>query len=117
MATPDLPRDEMQAAIDARRELGPEMEPAVIDAFVDRMERAIEARVDARLGQQASARPVRRERGGRDDGLSGVVLPVASLGAAIPLTAIAASTAGFLAVLIVWLGIVAVNWAYAQRPR
>jgi len=111
----ELPRDEMQAAIDARRELGPEMEPAVIDAFVDRMERAIDARVDARLGQQVGARAVRPRGGG--DGLAGVLLPVASLGAAIPLTAIAATTVGFLAVLIVWLGIVGVNWAYAQRPR
>ena len=67
MATPDLPRDEMQAAIDARRELGPEMEPAVIDAFVDRMERAIEARVEARLGQQAGARPVRHIGRGYQD--------------------------------------------------
>lgn len=44
------------------------------------------------------------------------MLPLVSLGVAIPLIAIASATSGWLAVLIVWLGLVAVNWAYSQRP-
>ncbi len=112
MPTPDLPRDDIQAALDARRELGPEMEPAVVDAFVERMERAIEARVDARLAQ-SGARPAREQgRGGTE-----LTLAVVSLGVAVPLTAISAATAGFLAVLVVWLGLVGINWAYSQRGR
>ncbi len=111
MPTPELPRDDIEAALEARRELGREMEPAVIDAFADRMERAIEARVDARLAERNARGPARRS------GAADHVLPVVSLGAAIPLTAIAAATSGWLAVLIVWLGLVAVNWANAQRPR
>ena len=55
--TQDLPRDDIQAALEARRDLGLEMEPAVVDAFVERMERAIEARVDARLAQQRAVKP------------------------------------------------------------
>lgn len=87
------------------------MEPAVIDAFADRMERAIEARVDTRLAERGPRRPAAR------DDRADLILPVVSLGVAIPLTAIAAAVSGFLAVLIVWLGLVGVNWAYAQRPR
>ncbi len=35
----DAVRDELQIAIEARKELGAELEPAVIDAFVERIER------------------------------------------------------------------------------
>ena len=105
-----MPRDDIAAALEARRELGREMEPAVVDAFADRMERAIEARVDARLAERRADAPARHS------GAADHVLPIVSLGVAIPLTAIAAATAGWLAVLIVWLGLVGVNWAYAQRP-
>jgi hypothetical protein len=41
-----VPRDELEAAIEARKELGAELEPAVIDAFVERIQR--------RLGERAS---------------------------------------------------------------
>ena len=36
--------DELQAAIEARRELGPELEPHVIDSFVERLEQRLAAR-------------------------------------------------------------------------
>jgi hypothetical protein len=38
-------KDELEAAIEARKELGAEMDPAVIDAFVDRIERRLADRV------------------------------------------------------------------------
>ena len=109
MPTPDLPRDDIQAALEARRELGLEMEPAVVDAFVERMERAIEARVDARLAQRGVKHSPSAGRG------SELILAIVSLGVAIPLTAASAATAGLLAVLVVWLGLVGFNWAYWQR--
>jgi hypothetical protein len=37
-------REELEAAIEARKELGAEMEPAVIDAFVERIERRLATR-------------------------------------------------------------------------
>ena len=46
MAAPQIPRDDLIAAARARRELGDELEPAVVEAFLDRVERAIDARVD-----------------------------------------------------------------------
>jgi len=42
-----VPRDEIRAAMAARTELGDEMEPAVIDAFVERVEQRLADRADA----------------------------------------------------------------------
>ena len=39
-------RDELESAIEARKELGDEMEPAVIDAFVARIERRLADHAD-----------------------------------------------------------------------
>ena len=36
-----VPRDELEAAIETRRELGAELEPAIIDGFVERIERRL----------------------------------------------------------------------------
>jgi hypothetical protein len=112
MTSPELPREEVAAALGARRELGQEMEPAVVEAFAERVERAIDARVDARLaGRGAAPAPGRRGGERRHD----LALPIVSLGVAIPLTAIAADAGGFLAVLVVWIGLVAINVAHARR--
>jgi hypothetical protein len=109
MPTPDIPRDEAEAVLETRRELGKEMEPAVVDAFVERVERAIDARVDARLAERGPQRTGKGDDSGMD-----LALPLASLGIAIPLTAVAGGTSGFLAILVVWIGIVAVNVAHAR---
>lgn len=106
-----MPPEEAAAALAARRELGEDMEPAVIDAFVDRVERAVETRVDARLAQRGRGREASEQ-----DKLT-LALAIVSLGTAIPLTAIAAGTAGLVAVIVVWIGIVAVNMAFARRRR
>ena len=53
MAAPDVPRDELSAAVEARRELGPESERAVIDSFLARVEATIDERVDERLRREA----------------------------------------------------------------
>ncbi len=110
MTSPELPREEAAAALGARHELGQEMEPAVVEAFAERVERAIDARVVARLAGRGAA-PGRRGGERRHD----LALPIVSLGVAIPLTAIAADAGGFLAVLVVWIGLVAINVAHARR--
>ncbi len=40
-----VPRDELQATIEARREVGADMEPALTDAFVERIEKRLAAGV------------------------------------------------------------------------
>jgi hypothetical protein len=105
---PQLPRTDLEASIEARRELGAEYEPALVDGFLERVERAIEARVDARLAESDT------DQEGAGGGQ--MILGLASLGTGIPITAIAAEQ-GVAGVLIAWAGIGTVNLANAWRAR
>ena|SRR5712691_2920657 len=96
-------REELEAAIHARRELGADMEPHVIDSFVERIER--------RLEERARPRPAPR----RSNADKTLALAIVSLGTAIPITGIAATHGGIAAMIVVWIGIVLVNLAYALR--
>lgn len=104
MAQTELPRDEVSVAIEARRELGQELEPQVIDGFLERVGHAIDERVDQRL----------KKRGG---GGEEIRLAVVSMLFGIPLTGIGAGTTGLAGLVVVWAGIVLVNVAYALRRR
>ena len=96
-------REELQAALDARRELGREYEPQIIDAFLERIEKRLEER---------TARPVvRHER--EHHAITPLVL--GSLGLAIPLMGIAGAAAGLGGVALVCLAIVLVNFFVARR--
>lgn len=107
---PEVPRDEVTAALAARRELGVEFEAEIADSLADRIDRAIDARVDARLAE----RGVHQKKG--DDG--GVVwIALGSLGMGIPITAIAGGTAGLPGILAAWLGIAIINVAYIVGTR
>jgi hypothetical protein len=112
--TPRVPdsritRDDVISTVGARRELGDEMEPEVVDAFLQRVEHAIDTRVDRRVADDKAAR-VARDRDG-----TGVALAVVSLGTGIPITAIAGDEAGLAGIVVAWLGIVGVNVAHALR--
>ena len=79
MANPELSRDELEAALRARRELDRELEPHVIDAFLDRVEHNIDARVDARLqarGEVAVDRAKPSQGSSRSHGDPGLGLDV-----------------------------------------
>jgi hypothetical protein len=105
MAQRELPRDELAAVIEARREVGKELEPQLVDGFLERVEKAIDERVDQRL----------RRRGSQGEGQGRMGLAVVSLLFGIPLTGIGAGTTGLAGLVVVWLGIVLVNLAYALR--
>jgi hypothetical protein len=108
---PKLPRDEAEALLRVRGQLGDDFEPALVDSFVDRIDDAIEARVVEHLRRaQERERRRRQQRRSRDD--HALALAIVSLGVAIPLTAIASESAGFVGVLVAWLGIVLVNVVY-----
>ena len=81
--------EELHAALEARKELGPEMEPAVVDAFVERIERRIADRADA--GERA----LKRKRDHQKEMVLG------SMGISIPLLAIAAVFTGLPGVIAV----------------
>lgn len=121
MAGTSLNPDDIRAAAQAHRELGPDYESAVVESFLEKVTKEIDARVDARLAssllqaQAQSQLPVVRQQRER----SPFTLAVVSLIAAIPLTAIslgdgARSSA---TLLVVWLGIAVVNVAYAMSSR
>jgi Flp pilus assembly protein TadB len=89
VSEPAVRRDDLQAAIEARQELGAEMEPAVIDAFVERIER----RLEARSGESETS--LKRKREHQKEMVLG------AMGISVPLFAIAAIFAGIAGVIAV----------------
>jgi hypothetical protein len=61
----DALREEIAVAVAARRELGPDYEDAIMDAFAERLERTIETRGVG--GHRADQRRLRFERGAVSD--------------------------------------------------
>jgi hypothetical protein len=82
-------RDELQAAIEARKELGAELEPALVDSFVERIERRLSERVEE------SEHTPRRKREHQKEMVLG------AMGISIPLLAIAAIFTGLAGVIVV----------------
>jgi hypothetical protein len=87
-------KEELDAAVAARRELGEEMEPAVVDAFVKRIEK--------RIG--SSEKAIRRRQDHQKEMILG------SMGISIPLFAIAAIFTGLpgIAAICLVLAVVAI---------
>ena len=91
-------KDELEAAIEARKELGAEMEPAVIDAFVERIENRLASR------DETGERALRRRREHQKEMILG------AMGISVPLLLFAAiftGLAGVIAVCVV-LGVIAI---------
>jgi hypothetical protein len=111
MAT-DETRNDLRAAVAARQELGPDYEPEIIDSFLEKLEARIAAR-DAVPTKQPAQHPAQRPAppapGNNDPG--GLALAIVSVGAGIPITAIAATQEGLLAIFICWGGLVGINLA------
>ena len=84
-----VPRDELHAAIEARKEVDEDMEPALIDAFVERIERRLEQRSD--LSEQA----LKRKRDHQRDMVLG------AMAISVPLFAMAAIFVGLAGILVV----------------
>ncbi len=95
-------KEELKAHLAARQELGPEMDDLNIASFLDKLERELDARIEARFAQET--RLARRERRGATATL------VITLAMAIPLTAVAASYAGLAGMGIVWAALLLLNF-------
>jgi hypothetical protein len=91
-----MAKDEVRAAIQARTELGAEMEPAVIDAFVERVERRLADRAGA--GDLALQRKREHQK----------EMVLGSMAISIPLLAIAAIFTGLAGVIAVCVALVAI---------
>jgi len=89
-------REELESAIEARKELNPEMEPAVIDAFVARIERRLADRAAAGQWELESKRNHQKE------------MVLGSMGIAVPLLALAAIFTGLAGVIVVCTALVVI---------
>ena len=121
-----LSAGELRAAAEIHKELPSEYRDAVLESFVDRVGREIDARVDARLAQ-AAARPVAQQPAPPPPAprapkpVSVMVLALGSIALGIPLSAIALATgshpAGFAGLLVIWIAITVINLGYAAKIR
>jgi Flp pilus assembly protein TadB len=91
-----MSKDELRSAIQARRELGDEMEPAVIDAFVERIERRLADRAED------SERALQRKRNHQKEMVLG------AMGISVPLFAFAAIFTGLPGIIVVCVALVAI---------
>jgi Flp pilus assembly protein TadB len=89
-----VPKDELRATIAARKELGEDMEPALIDSFVER----IEQRLAERGGE--SEKSLQRKREHQKEMVLG------AMGISVPLFALAAIFAGIAGVIVVCTALV-----------
>jgi hypothetical protein len=62
MSTSPVDPQEVRAAAEVHRDLGPEYSDAVVAEFIDRVDRAVAARVEARLAEERRHQPARRDR-------------------------------------------------------
>jgi hypothetical protein len=113
--SPSLSPDEIRAAAETHRDLGPEYQSAVVESFLDRVGREIDARVDARLA--AAQVPAQLARQSRER--SPLTLAIVSILLGIPLSGIAVAAGnnppGFAGLLVIWIAIAVINVAYARR--
>jgi hypothetical protein len=96
-------RKDVEAALEARRELGKDYEPEVIEAFLEKIEQRVDRLPPPTL-------PTRQHRPG-----SITPLALGSMGMGVGSTAIAATHhQGWLAV-VAWIAIAVINVAYSRR--
>jgi hypothetical protein len=106
-----VPEGDLEAAVAARKELGREREPELVEAFLDRIEQGIDKRIDERLSQQRRTvlPPHAHELTLR--------LPLGSIALGIGATAVANGMggAGIAVAIVAWIAIAIVNLAYFLR--
>ncbi|MFD9729997.1 hypothetical protein [Streptomyces sp. NPDC059072] len=108
-------KKELDATLDARRELGPEYEAALVDSFVEK----VDTQVRRRLAEERllSARGGGGPTAALGDGNFGerFGFAIVTLVLAVPLSAIAAAQAHLPGLLVAWGGIVGVNFIHASK--
>jgi hypothetical protein len=119
---PELPREDLAAGLQARRELGPEYDAAFAESLLDRVEETIQARLGGRPVTRSELEQVTLLRleneNARGERKVTVSIAVVSLIASIPLTGIAAGMHSFGFLVIIWTGLVMINLAHAvRRPK
>lgn len=120
MAATKSSKQDLQAAVAARRELGGEYEDAVLDSFLERVDDSIDARIERRVAERLGRRSGSlRKENPADNGAANrsFALGIVSLGTGIPITAVASSQSGVGGLIVAWAGIAAVNAVHALQNR
>ncbi|MEU9144887.1 hypothetical protein [Streptomyces sp. NPDC048349] len=109
-------KKELDATLDARRELGPEYESALVDSFVEKVDTQVRRRLaEERLSaarSPAGPGPSALAEGGFGERFGFAVI---TLVLAIPLSAIAAAHAHLAGLLVAWGGVLGVNFIHAAK--
>ena len=116
MSQQPLDRSEFEAALSARKDLGPEMEPALVESFAEKVVAEIRRQQAMRPGPGMSQTLIPAGQGRvqrHNRSYSAMGLAITSMVLAIPLTAIALIFGGPLMGILVWAGIVGINFAAA----
>jgi hypothetical protein len=108
VAAHDELRKDLEATVEARRELGPEFEPELVASFLDRLE----GDLNDRLKMLSESRVSTAQR--RDTGLP---LAVWSLALGIPISGVAGGTGDLPGLVTAWAGIAIINIAHAWSNR
>jgi hypothetical protein len=100
-------RKDLEATVEARRELGPEFEPELVASFLDRLDGEMKDRLKTLSKKQRESQ--------RED--TSIPIAIGSFALGIPLSAIAGGQAGLPGLVTAWAGIAIVNIAHAWSHR
>lgn len=115
-------KKELNATLQARRELGEEYESALVESFLEKVDQRIDGAVERRVRRQLAEQQLQVARGSRepkngDSWGERFGFGIVSLVLAIPLSAIGGGIAHLPGLLAAWAGIVGVNVVQAARAN
>lgn len=113
-------KKELNATLQARRELGDEYESALVDSFLEKVDQRIDGAVERRVRRQLAEQQMTVARDSRSPKATDTWgerfgFGIVSLVLAVPLSAIGGGVAHLPGLLVAWLGIVGVNVVQAAR--
>jgi hypothetical protein len=115
-------KNEFNATLQARRELGEDYESALVDSFLEKVDQRIDDAVERRVRRQLAEQQMVVARGSRgprptDSWGERFGFGIVSMVLAIPLSAIGGGIAHLPGLLVAWAGIVGVNAFQAARAN
>jgi hypothetical protein len=115
-------KKELDATLQARRELGEEYESALVDSFLEKVEQRIDGAVERGVRRQLAEQRMQTARDSRSPGATDswgerFGFGIVSLVLAVPLSAIGGGVAHLPGLLAAWAGIVGVNVVQAARTN
>lgn len=115
-------KKELDATLQARRELGEEYESALVDSFLEKVEQRVDGVVERRVRRQLAEQQMTVARDARSPKATDTWgerfgFGIVSLVLAVPLSAIGGGVAHLPGLVAAWAGIVGVNIVQAARTN